>query len=667
MASNLNFTVSCVDRATATMNKINTSVSKMTRPWTRLSRSVGQFSRASGFSKLGQTMGRAASEAGQLASKIGKVAAPMTALIGGGTLAGLYEITAGWARLGAETGRTAQILGVSAQNLDAMRNSGRLLGVSADTMTQSFRSFADTLQDARWGRNQGAAAMLQYLGIGLHQTKSGAIDAQSAMVDFADKIQQVQSRDPAAARKLAASFGVEGLLPVLMQGGAAMRAYQAEATRLAGVKTPEMLERASSFALALNQMSLAAEGTKNTIGDKLIPVIQPLLNKWTAWIVANRDLIGQKVAEVVDRIARALADVDLGKMLDGFGKLLHGMIDLAKWVDDVVQKFGGWKVVLIAVAGLMAGAFVASTVASIAQLVLLIGKLTAAAAAYGVLGTAAKAAATAQTLSGAALGLLGKAGAVGAAGAAGYGVGTLINDHVINPLMEKATGEKGATLGGKMYDWTHKKKLQSEDTTKFFEGKGWSRAQSLGISANIAKESSFNDKASGDKGKAYGLGQWHPDRQAQFAKLHGHRMQDGTAEEQLGFYDWELRNSNRGAGDRLRRATTAGESAAIVSTHFERPADRVGEARSRAALAEQMAQSQGNGQASAPAVPSLFARAPGSNGETGDRMAAAGPTAAPQINVKVETKVDRAGAVQTRVTTPEGVKIAYTSPVMAGA
>lgn len=41
-----------------------------------------------------------------------------------------------------------------------------------------------------------------------------------------------------------------------------------------------------------------------------------------------------------------------------------------------------------------------------------------------------------------------------AAGVAGYGIGTWINGG-INNLVERATGEKGATLGSKIYDWTH--------------------------------------------------------------------------------------------------------------------------------------------------------------------------------------------------------------------
>jgi 23S rRNA U2552 (ribose-2'-O)-methylase RlmE/FtsJ len=518
MANKLDIQINVVDKATATINRINNSVSKMTRPYTNLVRSVGHFSKASGLTQLGKNMAKAASEAGKLASKVGLVAAPMTALVGGGTIAGVYELATSWAQLGAETSRTAETLGVSAQDMNTMRIANQLMGISADTTTSSFRAFADTLQDARWGRNQGAAAMLQYMGIRLHKTKTGAIDAARAMIDFADKVKKVQERDPAAARKLAQSFGVEALMPILQKGGAAMKVYQAEANRLAGTKTPEMFERANMFALSINKMGIAIDGMKNSIGDKLIPVLNPLIDKWTNWIAANRVLIGQKVSEIAERIGRALDGIDLNKVIDGIGKFVNGCIDLAKWVGNIVQHLGGWKTVLIGVAAVMAGSFVASTVLSIAQLVLLIAKLGMAAAAYAGLGTAATTAAAAQSAA-SGIGMLGKLGLVGAAGAAGYGIGMLANKYVLNPLAGVMSGNSNDTVGSAIYAMTH-----TEETPGLVGG-----------------------------------------------------------------------------------------------------------------------------------------RAPGSAS-----MSASSGSQAPQVHVHVDTKVDRQGGVHTRVSTPSGVKIAYTSPVMAG-
>lgn len=123
--------------------------------------------------------------------------------------------------------------------------------------------------------------------------------------------------------------------------------------------------------------------------------------------------------------------------------------------------------------------------------------------------------------------------------------------------------------------------------------KGWSQEQAMGIAANLHQESNYDPKAVGDSGKAYGIGQWHPDRQANFKKQFGKDIKGSTLEEQLAFVDWELRNTEKGAGNRLMGATNAGDAASIVSQYYERPADRAGEASRRAAKARGMSGSMG--------------------------------------------------------------------------
>ena len=52
-------------------------------------------------------------------------------------------------------------------------------------------------------------------------------------------------------------------------------------------------------------------------------------------------------------------------------------------------------------------------------------------------------------------------------------------------------------------------------------GKGWTKEQATGVAANIEQESRFNPAAIGDGGKAHGIAQWHPDRQANFQAQYG--------------------------------------------------------------------------------------------------------------------------------------------------
>ncbi|WP_414921142.1 phage tail tip lysozyme [Pseudomonas sp. IT-P218] len=113
----------------------------------------------------------------------------------------------------------------------------------------------------------------------------------------------------------------------------------------------------------------------------------------------------------------------------------------------------------------------------------------------------------------------------------------------------------------------------------FFMHKGWTREQSEGIAANIEQESEFKADAEGDGGNAYGLAQWHPDRQKEFAKQYGKDIRKATGAEQLEFINHELtRGNERAAGGKLRTATSSYDAASIVSSEYERPADKEGEA-----------------------------------------------------------------------------------------
>lgn len=119
---------------------------------------------------------------------------------------------------------------------------------------------------------------------------------------------------------------------------------------------------------------------------------------------------------------------------------------------------------------------------------------------------------------------------------------------------------------------------------------GWSDAQATGIAANLQAESNFRPDAVGDGGKAYGIAQWHPDRQADFESAFGKPIQGSTLAEQVAFIDYELRQGKeQAAGKRLLAANSAGDAAGIVSQFYERPRDTQGEIAKRTRIANDMA------------------------------------------------------------------------------
>jgi hypothetical protein len=109
-----------------------------------------------------------------------------------------------------------------------------------------------------------------------------------------------------------------------------------------------------------------------------------------------------------------------------------------------------------------------------------------------------------------------------------------------------------------------------KEALDFFINKGWTPAQSAGIVANLKNESQFKTDAVGDNGKAYGIAQWHPDRQEKFKEVMGKPIQQSNFKEQLKFVDWELRNSEKRAGELLKKTTTPAEAAKVVDEKYER-------------------------------------------------------------------------------------------------
>lgn len=135
-------------------------------------------------------------------------------------------------------------------------------------------------------------------------------------------------------------------------------------------------------------------------------------------------------------------------------------------------------------------------------------------------------------------------------------------------MWEKLKNAVGLGGGGKAAGGSQ----NADAALKFFQSAGWTKEQAAGIVGNLQAESgkNLNTQAVGDGGKAKGVAQWHPARQADFQRVIGKDVMSSTLEEQLRFVDWELKNSEKRAGDQLKQARTAAEAARIVDKQYER-------------------------------------------------------------------------------------------------
>lgn len=356
------FSIVAIDGATATVRKINDSMSKLTRPFDELGKSFKAFGKEAGFQRIGQSLKDLGGVARTAGADIAKIAAPIAGLAGVGTIAGISALANGWARMGSEIARSAQGIGISTNQLQSLRGAAEAAGLSSESLTAGLASLGSTMQDALMGRNVDAAILLSRLGVSIHKTADGAVDSARAFTDMAGAISKLPN--PQTQAMVARQFGLEALLPLLRQGPAAIEAYVRKAKEMGAVMTPEQIARAERFALALNDMDLAGRGLRNSIADRLLPVFEPLIIKLTDLISKNREVIAEKVGEWAEKLAKWIDSID-------FKALTKGIEDTVKGIGDFVDSIGGWKVAAIGVAAIMAG----PTLLAIGSVALGIGRL----------------------------------------------------------------------------------------------------------------------------------------------------------------------------------------------------------------------------------------------------------------------------------------------------
>lgn len=105
-------------------------------------------------------------------------------------------------------------------------------------------------------------------------------------------------------------------------------------------------------------------------------------------------------------------------------------------------------------------------------------------------------------------------------------------------------------------------------TYNFLLRKGYSPQVASGIAANIKHESNFDPSAIGDKGKARGIAQWHPDRYSRLSKQFDLNSLSGNLEA----LHYELQTSEKDAYSKIKNARTPEEAALLVDRYFERSA-----------------------------------------------------------------------------------------------
>lgn len=495
----------------------------------------------------------------------------------------------------------------SVQNLQAFTYAAGQLGVSAESARGSIEGLASFMRST-----PGSSRFIESLGVATRDANGQLRDTTHIMMDLGKKFKEMPYY---RAKVYANALGIdeETLRGLINDMGEFSAVYQ-EMYKKAGVNSEEAAKQSRNFMNELRTLGTTFNLLWQKISMGLLKVLSPFVKQFRERIMDNFQRIAKQLERALDVVLRVA----------GFlGALAMRMVE---WFVKLDEATDGWSTALVA-------ALVAWRALNLGFMLTPIGAIITAIVALGAAIVALVD--DYQTWKEGGISLIdwsayepyiqkikdtigevyvwfkkATSGAIDGIMSAFKVLRQWFEDF-INWFKEKwdwieDKADKAKKIAGKVADGvseaasTVKEKAsavvsgitESEPIKKamsFFQKMGWSKEQSAGLAANIQRESGGRANAVGDNGKAYGIAQWHPDRQRAFEKWAGKRIQDSTYEEQMAFMHYELtEGSEKRAGDKLRAAGTAGEAAAAVSTHYERPADKVGEAALRAQAAERM-------------------------------------------------------------------------------
>lgn len=127
---------------------------------------------------------------------------------------------------------------------------------------------------------------------------------------------------------------------------------------------------------------------------------------------------------------------------------------------------------------------------------------------------------------------------------------------------------------------------------------GFPLASAQGIAAGLYSESGLKTNNPNPKSGANGIAQWLGPRAKEFEKQYLHPVGEGTFEEQIQFLIWELNNTEKRSGDKLRKGGLTPRGAAgefINNVERPGPAGAASDMNTAGPLADQLgAQAAGN-------------------------------------------------------------------------
>ncbi len=278
----------------------------------------------------------------------------------------MWELAERTADAASGASKMAKAMGTSAEEIQRLEFASKFAGIQAEVLHMGLRRLSTAAVDAAHG---GAESNLTFsqLGINIFDSAGKIKNSTTLLKDVAEVFHKMPDgvEKTAAAVKLFGRTGPDWI-PVLDKGKEGLKELGDEGERLGYVMTESQIGSGQRFKELLHEIEATVQGITRSIGVRLIPIFNDLMEKLKVWYDANKEIIAQNVTAFVYFMAHSL------QMLWTFADGAFGAIK------TLTGGFVGLKAILIVAVGLMAGFTAASTVRSLIGMVEVVKELAAA-------------------------------------------------------------------------------------------------------------------------------------------------------------------------------------------------------------------------------------------------------------------------------------------------
>ena len=271
--------------------------------------------------QVSQEMGRAADATESSFDRIKTAAKSLAGILAGAfTVDAIVDFARAQFDAAIELDNMAKAVGLSAQQLGALQLEAKKAGLETDRIADAMSGLNEKLLDAAAG-GKDAKAFFDALGVSVVDAAGQVKNADVALQDIATAFAGMAdgATKSAIASELMGDAGAE-LIPILNQGGAALRANTQAAIEMGAVLSDQTIGQVRLLKSEMAQTGAVVDAAKNSIMVGLLPTLTNLGQKIRE--IATQGDAARSVTLLLDVTLKGLATVAIvvGSAFEFVGK-----------------------------------------------------------------------------------------------------------------------------------------------------------------------------------------------------------------------------------------------------------------------------------------------------------------------------------------------------------